>query len=368
LPSSLPDWITAISQLAFLVIFILMFLGVNQRLQVYVWRGDIKSKLAVLEWLAANARDRAREYIVKNRGKGAEEVVERLTDFFLIQPVDIEPTDIIKRLDHLFNTRRLRFRGMLAKALEGADDVVRSRAEVAVEIASALTFIYKLVRHYLRFGEKTRNWILIMQLQMLMPLILRQARTLYRAQEDFLKGVPIGDGAGPLLAYRLAGGSQWSEVEDETVAAEVEFEGRRLLVVKARGPGSSVGRPGLAVEKLVDDLVSRGEKPSLILTVDAALKLEDEETGSIAEGVGAAIGDPGPEKIRFERVAARYGIPLRALVIKMSEEEAITAMREEIYKAVDKALERLKKIVEEETRPGDLVIVAGIGNTAGIAQ
>ena len=366
--SSLPDWISAISQLAFLLIFLLMFLGVNQRLQVYIWRGDIKSKLAILEWLAANARDRAKEYMVKNRGRRVDELMERLTDFFLIQPVDIEPVDIIKRLDHLFNVRRLKLRGIFQQFMSDADEVTRSKAEVAVEIASALTFIYKIVRHLLQFGEKTRNWILIMQLQMLMPMIVRQARTLYRAQEDFLRGLPVGDGAGPLVAYRLAGGSEWRRVEEETVAAEIDYDSRRLIVVKAEGPGSSVGKPGAAVERIVEELVSRGEKPALIVTVDAALKLEGEETGSIAEGVGAAIGDPGPEKIRFERVAAKYGIPLRALVIKMSEEEAITAMRESIYKAVDKALERLKRIVEEETRPGDTVIVAGIGNTAGIAQ
>jgi len=368
LASSLPDWISAISQLAFLAIFLLMFLGVNQRLQVYMWRGDIKSKLAFLEWLAANARDRAKEYLAKNKGRRVDEVVERLSDFFLIQPVDIEPVDIIRRLDHLFNVRRLRVRGLLSDAMPEADAVTRSRAEVVLEIASALNFIYKIVRHLLRYGEKTKNWILLMQLQLLMPLIIRQAKTLYSAQEHFAQGLPVGDGAGPLVAYRLAGGSQWRSVEDETVAAEVELEGRRLIVVKAEGPGSSVGRPGAAVEKIVEDLAKSGVKPAMILTVDAALKLEGEDTGSIAEGVGAAIGDPGPEKIRFERVAAKYGIPLRALVIKMSEEEAITGMSKEIYQAVDKAVERVREIVASETQPGDTVIVAGIGNTSGIGQ
>ncbi len=367
--SSLADWISAISQLIFLVIFILLFVGANQRLQVYVWKGDIKSKLGVIEWLATGARKRAREYIAKNKGKDVDRLLERTIDFFLIEPVSVEPTDIIKRMDHLFNVRRLRFKDFFRQAMSEADDVTRSRAEVAVEVASALNYIYKVVRHLLMYGEKTKNWILIMQLQLVMPMILQQARTLWRAQEHFLKGVPIGDGAGPLVAVRLAGeGAEWREVDDETVATEVVLEGRRLVIVKAKGPASSVGRPGRATERIVRDLVGKGVKPALLLTVDAALKLEGEETGSIAEGVGAAIGDPGPEKIRFERIAAEYDIPLRALAIKMSEEEAITAMNEKIYKAIDRAVERVKTIILQETKPGDTAILVGVGNTAGIAQ
>jgi len=366
---SLPDWISAVSQLIFLVIFVLLFLGANQRLQVYVWKGDIRSKLSMIEWMAAGARRKAREYIVKNRGSDVDTLLERTIDFFIIEPVNIEPIDIIKRLDHLFNVRRLRFKEFFKDAMKDVSEVVRSRAEVAIEIAAALNYIYKVVRHLLMYGEKTKNWVLIMQLQLLMPAILQQAQTLWKAQDYFIKGVPIGDGAGPLVVYRLAGPeARWVDVDDETVAAEVEFEGRRLVLVKAKGPASSVGRPGHAVEKIVEDLIARGSKPALLLTIDAALKLEGEETGSIAEGVGAAIGDPGPEKIRFERVAAENGIPLRAIAIKMSEEEAITAMNEKVYKGVEKAVERARKIILEETRPGDIAVVVGVGNTAGIGQ
>jgi len=369
LQGSLADWISAISQLLFLVIFILLFVGANQRLQVYVWRGDIKSKLSVIEWLANGARERAKEFLAKNRGRDIDELLNKTLDFFIIEPVNIEPTDIIKRLDHLFNVRRLRFKDFFREFLRDTDDVIRSRAEVVVEIASALNFIYKYVRHLLLYGEKTKNWVLIMQLQLVMPMILQQARVLWKAQEHFMKGVPIGDGAGPLTVVKLAGSdAKWERIDEETVAAEKELEGRRVILVKAEGPGSSVGRPGRATERLVESLASAGTKPALILTIDAALKLEGEETGSIAEGVGAAIGDPGPEKIRFERIAAKYDVPLRALAIKMSEEEAITAMPEKVYRAIDKAVERAREIILQESKPGDIVVVVGVGNTSGIGQ
>ncbi len=43
-------------------------------------------------------------------------------------------------------------------------------------------------------------------------------------------------------------------------------------------------------------------------------------------------------------------------------------MVEELLKATETAIESVKRIVEERTQPGDVVLVAGIGNTIGIAQ
>ncbi|MCX8195637.1 MAG: DUF1512 domain-containing protein [Acidilobaceae archaeon] len=360
----LTAWIQAIGQLLFILFLVALFLGLNQRIQLYIWTRDIRGKLVLLEDMANEARGKTLDFLVKNGAKNPETTLNRITEFFVIQPVSIEPTDIIRRLDLLVNLRNRRFRDEFLRAMPESSEVARSKAEVLAEITAALTFIFKAVRHYLLLGEKTRNWVLIMQLQLLMPELLKLADTYRKALNDFLKGYPIGDSAGPLAAVKLANYSaQWKEIEWETVSAEVDIEGRRVILVKAKGPLPTVGKPGTAVEKLVKEM---GERPSLLLTIDAALKLEGEESGSIAEGVGAAIGDIGPEKIRFERVAAEYGIPLRALVIKMSLEEAIQAMNKKIYDGVERAVQRAKEIIVSETKPGDTVIVAGIGNTSGV--
>ena len=367
--ATLPDWIQAISQLLLLVIFAALFLGLNQRIQIYMWSRDIRAKLLILESMASEARRKTLEYMVANGAKEAESTLQRVIEFFLIMPVDIEPIDIIRRLDHLIDVRRRRFRGEFERALPEADSVARSKAETAAEIAGALNLIFKVVRHILLTGEKTRNWILIMQLQLLMPMIMKLAETYRRALNDFLQGVPIGDSAGPMVALKLSGYKpDWERVDDETVATEVEFEGRKLVLIKAEGPGSTVGKPGAATEKVVKRLIREGRKPSLMITVDAALKLEGEETGSVADGAGAAIGDIGPEKIRFERIAVEHGIPLRAVIIKMGMEEAILAMNEKIVKGVEEAVERVKDIIREESKPGDTVVVIGIGNTVGVGQ
>ena len=42
--------------------------------------------------------------------------------------------------------------------------------------------------------------------------------------------------------------------------------------------------------------------------------------------------------------------------------------RDEIVDAIDGVIERVKRIILERTKPGDSVIIAGIGNTIGIGQ
>ncbi|WP_062102637.1 DUF1512 family protein [Sulfolobus acidocaldarius] len=80
------------------------------------------------------------------------------------------------------------------------------------------------------------------------------------------------------------------------------------------------------------------------------------------------MGDPGPEKIAIERVAVKYNIPIDAVIVKMSMEEAITAMPQKVYEAADKVVEMIKRMIMERTKPGDTIILVGVGNTVGVAQ
>ncbi len=363
------QWINAISQLLFLLLFVFLFLGGNQRLQIKLWTNDIKSKLVILENMKKEAETKTLDFMLRRNARDAKKLLDMVKSFFVISPVDIEPTDIIKRLEHLIVLRTRKFREDFKRHMPEAGEVDRSLAETAAEITAVLDFIYRYVRHLLLLGQKTRNWILIMQLQLVMPQIMQISETYLKALDDFLSGAPIGDSAGPMVALKLAGyETPWRLVNEDTVAAETVLEDRKLILVKAKGPESNVGRPGYATKLIVDELLEKGVKPALIITVDAALKLEGEETGTVAEGIGAAIGDIGPEKIKFERSAAGGGIPLRAVIVKMGLEEAILTMKKEIVEGVEKAYERVKKIILSESNPGDTVIVVGVGNSIGVGQ
>ena len=133
--------------------------------------------------------------------------------------------------------------------------------------------------------------------------------------------------------------------------------------MKAEGPGGNVGKPGDAIRQVLQE---NNGKAAMIIMVDAALKLEGEKTGEISEGIGAAIGGIGTERFKIEEEATKFGIPVFAIVVKQSIQEAVTTMKKEIAEAAEPVIERIKHLVLERTKEGELVIVAGIGNTAGI--
>jgi len=192
---------------------------------------------------------------------------------------------------------------------------------------------------------------------MQLPLIEKYSKALYKAVEALTANHPIGDSAGALLAASMM--KNKAREIDDTVYSVEKINGKKVIVVKAKGPGARVGKLGRVVEKLV---VKFGVEK--IITVDASLKLESENTGEIAEGVGVAIGGIGVEKAIIEEIATKRKIALDSYVIKMSQEEALYHMKEEILNAVFE----VKKKVEENIRESKerVIMVVGVGNTCGI--
>ncbi len=344
--------------------FLLLFTDLLDRIRIYRWDRIIRFRLSQIEGIALEARRASEDHLKELGIKDPGPVIESfINNNFIIEPVSIEPIDIIKRLGHLIRVRDDKIRIYAQSILPNMDQAKRDNIAVLLEINWALNFIYRVVRHYYLMGKKTQNWMLLYQLVLILPALIKELEAYKKAVEPFRLGIPIGDSAGPLVVSMLAPNAERRKIAEETIYGVADIEGRRVYLVKAEGPGGTVGRPGEAVAMLVDQLEC---KISRIITVDAALKLEGEKSGEVAEGTGAAIGDPGPEKIAIERAAIKCGAPLDAVIIKMSSEEAITHMTKEIFEGVSKAAEVVKRIIRERTREGDQVIVAGIGNTLGV--
>ncbi len=359
------DWSTLIVQIFWVIFFILILTGANQKIQMKLWSIDIRNKLRIIKRYLDDDEKRIENYL-RNLGVTTPSIlVKRVINYFTIEPVSIEPTDIIKRLNHLLVTTDKSIRKIVSEHIPNSTIYDRSLVESGLTIVSVLNQIYKTVQHYLLTSEKENNWILLMQLQLIMPQIMRQVETYHESLDPFLSGKPIGDSAGPYVAYLLIENGEVlsKKVIEETSITEIRLDNRRVYVIKAEGPGSNVGRPGYILAHLIEELKGNVD---LVITVDAALKLEGERLGEIAEGVGAAIGDRGPEKIAIERAVTKYNIPLKALVIKMGLDDAVNTMRKEIYEACERAYEYVRRIIKEYTGPHSTIIVAGIGNTIGV--
>ena len=363
------SWNWIINWIWLLLLLVYMFYG--QRLQVSIWVRQIKRALQKLEYMVRKGKEITIKAF-RDVGNSDANIVSRINDFlefFMIEPVDRDPSGIMYKLEHLVNVRDERFEHIVAELAPNVSRDQAANLENVLEAIIALNSIYRIVRHYLILGEKTKSYILILQLQMQLPEIMKYANAYFDALKAFVDGKPIGDGAGVLSVTRLlrehgvVGKEQYEEIVKDTVIAQTKIDDRTVIAVRARGPGGTVGKPGEAIRRLFEE---RKLKIDRIIMIDAGIKLEGEKTGGIMEGVGAAIGGIGVDKYKIEEVATKYKVPLDAIIIKESIEEAVSPMRREIAEATRKVVERIKRIINERTKPGDVVLIAGIGNTIGI--
>lgn len=288
-----------------------------------------------------------------------------MRDSFMISPVSEDPADVLKRLEHILDVRRNRMRGISSKILPDATDPEKRNVEGLLEISMSLHQVYKLIRHIYNVGQKTGSLTYLMQISMILPFLKEQVLSTMDAEKGFRNGIPIGDSVGAIVATRFFGEEKTVNDELDTVYSPSEFKDRYILSIKAKGPGSEVGKPGQQLRETLDEL--DGEVDGVI-TVDAALRLEGEETGSVDLGVGAAIGGAGVEKWKMEEICRDYDVPLYAVAIKESIPASYSPISREVLEGVDKATEEVKRLIQEEIPEEGKTIVLGIGNTVGVGN
>ena len=344
------------------------FMLYAQKFQSRVILGEISKSLFKLKTMKEAARKEAVDYVktaVRTASSDPTAAVDKFLEYFTIMPVDLDPSGIVRKLEHIMRTRDDRLRAEVKKMCTGASDQEVSKIENILEAATALNMIYKIVRHFYLMGKRTTSMFVLVQLQMVMPLLLEEAEALKKAISAFKRGQPIGDGIGPMVVGKMMLGKEKKLAAKETVYCEDEYKGRKLYLLKAEGPAGTVGRPGEAMTRLAGDM---GIKFDIIVMIDAALKLEGERTGDVAEGIGAAIGGIGVEKYQIEDVATKLDIPLYAVIVKQSVQDAITIMRKEIADASEKVTSTVYSVIEDRATEGQSVMVIGVGNTMGVGQ
>ncbi|MGQ9718889.1 MAG: DUF1512 domain-containing protein [Nitrososphaerales archaeon] len=355
-----------LSLLIFWVPFIiLIFYG--QKIQMWTALSQISRDLNKLKLMRERSRKEAIDFVV-NFNKTQDNVTEKIDqflDYFTLLPVDLDPAGIMKKIEHIMNVKDDRVRAEIKRLIPSASDIQASNVENILEVATALNLVYKVVRHYYLLGKKTMSPYYVVQLQMALPIILQEAEALMGAIDAFKLSHPIGDGIGAMVVGKMMADREKRVIAKDTIMSEMEYKGRNLYLIKAEGPGGNVGQPGNAMTRLIEEM---GTKVDAIIMIDAALKLEGEKTGEVAEGVGAIIGGIGVDRFKIEEVASKHNIPLYAIAIKQSIVEAISVMKKEIAETMDKAAGIINRVIEEKTKEGDRVVIVGVGNTVGISQ
>jgi len=355
-----------IMNVLFYVIFV-VFIFYGSRIQTYVMIREVEGSLYKLKYIKEEGRKMAVETI-KEIGKPQTDPtakVDRFLEYFTIAPQTLDPAGVVWKLEHILDVRDERLKDEVKLMAPAADETQANNLENTLEAAMALNFIYKIIRHFYLLGKKTLSLYIIMQIQMILPMIMREAEAYASALKAFAFGQPIGDGAGALVAAKIMHGYETKKIEKDCVVSTVPFEGRTAFVIKAEGPGGNVGKPGDAIEHVIEE---NNGKIAMVIMIDAALKLEGEGLGEVAEGVGAAIGGPGVDQYKIEEKILKYHIPINAVIVKEDTGDAVSPMRKEIFDSINTVVDRIKEVVLERTKEGDKIVIAGIGNTIGIGQ
>ena len=349
------------SQLLSLVMF-LVFIFFYQRIMVTQILFKLERTAESLENMSERAKFTVIKKIKKRPDAKLKSRVKSFLDFFIISPVNLDPYGIVKKFEYLIDLEKDRFNYFVKQIAPNFGSEERADIVMGLSGAMSLYQIAKIVRHYVELIKKTKSIQLAMILQMQLPLVESIAKALYNGTEALTNGWPIGDGIGPYIITDLIGDSKYEKFGDETILVRKKYKNKDVMIIKALGPGGRTGDLG----RLMDKIASK-EKIAKIITIDAALKLEGEKTGTIAEGVGVAIGGVGVEKDYVENIAVKKKIPLDSVVIKMSQEEAITPMKKSIVDSLPKVKEALDEALSRTKENGKIVIV-GVGNTSGVGN
>ncbi|MCD6422464.1 DUF1512 family protein [bacterium] len=348
------DWLSTI--LGWLILLVFIFLYPKIMLSQILMK--LEQSARNMEMLSKKAR----KVIMKKIGKSGKTLEQRLLDaqnFVVLEPSSLDPFGIVKKIDQIV-------RGMERKLDEivntlAGEKTKKEKREInyALRAAIGVHTIAKLVRHYVELVKKFKNFQLALLLQMQLPQIESIAKSELAGVEAFAKGIPIGDGIGPLVAASLMKG-RVKKISEDVVGCERMLEGRRTIIIKASGPEPSLGRVDEAIAKIV-----KKYRVAKVITVDAALKLEGEKNGEVASGVGFAMG--GYMRELIENILLPKKIPVEAIIVKVGAEESIMPMKEEIAKALPNVVERIRESIRKTKKKG-IILVAGIGNSCGVGN
>ncbi|MEM7825209.1 MAG: DUF1512 family protein [Candidatus Aenigmatarchaeota archaeon] len=342
------------------LLLIMIFLGPRLMFYQIFWKLDQAANM--FESLTVGAKRIVLRKVSKNPTKELKDSINHFLEFFVIEPVSLDPYGIIRKIEHIHVLSEKKFKYFVKNIAPQMNPEEQANLIMGLSGAISLNQIAKIVRHFVELIRKTKNLQLALLLQLQLSLIERISQALLKGTEALTNGWPIGDSIGPLVAAKIIGSTKTKEIEEDVLMSRKKIKGRDVLVLKAKGPGGRLGKLGRAVDKLI-----RKEKIAKVITIDAAAKLEGEKTGSIAEGIGVAIGGLGVDRAYIEDITTRKNIPLDSIVIKMSQEEAILPMKQEILHSTPRVMKLVEDNIARTSEKGKIILV-GVGNTSGVGN
>ncbi|MCK4429610.1 MAG: DUF1512 family protein [Candidatus Aenigmarchaeota archaeon] len=311
--------------------------------------------------------NKAQKMILKKIGKNTKLTnkqlktsIDRIMEYFVVEPDSIDPSGIAKKIRYITNRHDKKLDLFVEDITAGISKDEMRNLSAGLTHTIGLYKITKIIKHFIELVKQTKNFQIGMILQMQLPFIDKQMNALYSSVPAFMQSLPVGDCIGPLYAANIIGTAKATKISEGTVVAKKNISGKEVFILKAEGPGANLGNIDEAIKKIVAK-----NKIEKIITIDASGALESEKTGTVAEGVGFAMGPRGAERFFAETFLTEKNIPVDAIAIKMKPEEALMPMRKEIKKALPVVDENVKRSLKEVKKKA---IIVGVGLTIGVGN
>ena len=349
------------STIIWFILFI-VFIIFGPRMMVTQSILKLEREVLELETMAKNSKKYVLGAISKNPTSKDKSSVDGFMEFFAVEPVSTDPYGVMKKLDHVIKQSDERFDYFVDQLVPHFSKEKKKDLKNALAGAITTHQIAKIVRHMLEIIKKYKMFQLAMVLQMQVPLIKRMSKSAEAATKAFVDEMPIGDTIGPLVIAHMMKGNPKVWENEEFAFTETRMGNKKIIFAKADGPGATVAKPGKFVTKIL-----RRKNVNRIITVDAGLRLEGEKSGIIAEGVGIAMNPAGTDRFEIEEITVKKKLPLDAIVIKVSDEEALMPMNKPIVDSVSNAIKTIKDTINR-VKGRETILVIGVGNTCGVGN
>src|SRR3989338_8962350 len=228
---------------------VMIFFYPRMALMQIVWR--MEQSVKELENMSRDSKRIVLRQVSAKPSENVRKTMDRMVEFFAIEPVSLDPYGLIPKLEHVVNAEEDKIKYTIKEIAPSANEERRANIMMGVAGAMSVNQIAKIVKHFLVMVKKTKNIQLAMVVQMQLPLIERIAKAMYKGTGYLAMGQPVGDSIGPYVAAKLIGNKKARLVEEDTLIAETAYAGRRLVVMKAAGPGGRLGKLGRATEKVI---------------------------------------------------------------------------------------------------------------------
>lgn len=347
--------------IGFLIFFALIFLF--PRLMLYQILTLLNAKVKSYEEMT----NKAQKIIIKKidrktklSKKQLKSNIDRIMEYFVVEPDSVDPNGIAKKIRYITNRHDKKLDIFVDDITSGISADEKKNLSAGITHIIGLYQITKIIKHFIELIKQTKNFQIGLILQMELPFIDKEMKALYSSIPAFTQSLPVGDCIGPLYAANLIGDAKTSKISEGTVVAEKKISGKNVFILKADGPGANLGNIDEAIKKIV--LKNKIEK---IITIDASGALESEKTGTVAEGVGFAMGLRGAERFFAETFLTEKNIPVDSVVIKMKPGEALMPMKKEIKNALPLVDEGVMRSLKEAKKNA---IIVGVGLTVGVGN